>query len=242
MPLLVGHNPTTEELVAALQVWVAQVDGVNAAERLNQLSGGIAGLPTVPTGFIAPWPTATAPTGYLLCNGDPVSRTLYANLFALIGTTYGAGDSATTFNVPDLRGRFPLGKAASGTGSTLAGTGGSLDHTHTGPSHTHSITSGGAHTHTINGNTQQVDLRAHTHTLTTVTVDANLDGSTLSVADDGVTGNALESGLNHDHEEGSLATASDGAHDHGGATGSGGTGNTGSANPAFLALNYVIKT
>src|SRR5689334_22761958 len=153
MPLSVGANPTMDELVTALQVWVAQVDGVNAAERLNQLAGGIAGLPTVPTGFISPWPTSTAPTGYLLCNGDAVSRTGYANLFALIGTTYGTGDNSTTFNVPDMRGRFPLGKASSGTGSTLAGTGGAIDHTHTGGTVSGSTASESAHTHAVSGST-----------------------------------------------------------------------------------------
>src|SRR6185503_20590605 len=46
-----------------------------------------------------------APSGWLNCDGSAVSRTTYANLFAAIGTTFGAGDGSTTFNVPDLRGR-----------------------------------------------------------------------------------------------------------------------------------------
>jgi microcystin-dependent protein len=72
-------------------------------------------------GTIKPWGKATAPAGYLLCDGSAVSRTTYADLFAVISTTYGAGDSSTTFNVPDLQGKFPQGK--SGT-TSLAGTGG----------------------------------------------------------------------------------------------------------------------
>lgn len=84
----------------------------------------------MPTGVIVPFGGSSAPAGHLLCNGAAVSRTTYADLFAVIGTTYGAGDGSTTFNVPDMRGRFPLGKAASGTGSTLGGTGGAIDHTH----------------------------------------------------------------------------------------------------------------
>jgi microcystin-dependent protein len=72
-------------------------------------------------GTIKPWGKATAPAGYLLCDGSAVSRTTYADLFAVISTTYGAGDSSTTFNVPDLQGKFPQGK--SGT-TSMAGTGG----------------------------------------------------------------------------------------------------------------------
>ena len=72
-------------------------------------------------GAIKPWTKATAPDGYLLCDGSAVSRTTYADLFAVVGTTYGAGDSSTTFNVPDLQGKFPQGK--SGT-TNLATTGG----------------------------------------------------------------------------------------------------------------------
>lgn len=51
----------------------------------------------------------TAPTGYLKANGAAVSRTTYAALFAVIGTTFGAGDGSTTFNVPDMRAEFPRG-------------------------------------------------------------------------------------------------------------------------------------
>lgn len=51
----------------------------------------------------------TAPVGYLIANGAAVSRTTYGNLFAALGTAYGAGDGATTFNLPDLRGEFIRG-------------------------------------------------------------------------------------------------------------------------------------
>lgn len=85
---------------------------------------------TMPTGTIVATGRSTAPTGWLLCDGAAVSRTTYAALFAAIGTTYGAGNGSTTFNVPDLEQRFPLGKAASGTGATLGATGGAIDHVH----------------------------------------------------------------------------------------------------------------
>lgn len=55
------------------------------------------------------WPTSSAPAGWLKANGAAVSRTTYAALFAIIGTTYGVGDGATTFNLPDLRGEFVRG-------------------------------------------------------------------------------------------------------------------------------------
>ena len=62
-----------------------------------------------PTGALTAFAGSTAPQGWLLCYGQAVSRTTYANLFAVIGTTYGTGDGSTTFNLPDLRGRTVAG-------------------------------------------------------------------------------------------------------------------------------------
>jgi microcystin-dependent protein len=67
----------------------------------------------VPTGAILPYGGATAPSNFLLCNGSAVSRTTYVNLFAILSTSYGVGDGSTTFNLPNLQGRFPLGYSAS---------------------------------------------------------------------------------------------------------------------------------
>jgi microcystin-dependent protein len=119
-----------DAIVASIQTWAGGVDGINAAQRLHELTTGIASLPTVPTGTIFMWATNTAPNGYVLCQGQTLSRSAYANLFTLWGTTWGAGDGINTFGIPDFRQRFPLGKAASGTGSTLGSTGGAIDHTH----------------------------------------------------------------------------------------------------------------
>ncbi|MGC3957534.1 MAG: tail fiber protein [Verrucomicrobiota bacterium] len=69
------------------------------------------------TGAVLPYCGATAPAGYLQCDGSAVSRTTYAALFAVMGTAYGAGDGSTTFNVPDFRGRTLLG---AGTGAGLS--------------------------------------------------------------------------------------------------------------------------
>lgn len=65
------------------------------------------------TGMISMYASATPPTGFLLCNGQAVSRTTYADLFAITGTSYGVGNGSTTFNVPNLASRFPLGYSAS---------------------------------------------------------------------------------------------------------------------------------
>jgi microcystin-dependent protein len=94
----------------------------------------------VPTGVINLWSTNTAPTGFLLCNGAAVSRTTYAGLFGVIGTTYGTGDGSTTFNVPNLVNRVPYGRNAEAIGST----GGATTHTHAGHSN-HTVTQPSAH-------------------------------------------------------------------------------------------------
>lgn len=66
----------------------------------------------VPTGAVFQWVTASSPTGYLLCDGSAVSRTTYSNLFNVLSTTYGAGDGSTTFNLPNLQSRTPVGYQA----------------------------------------------------------------------------------------------------------------------------------
>ncbi len=68
------------------------------------------GFNGVPTGAILPYGGASAPFGWLLCDGSAINRFIYATLFATIGTAFGIGNGSTTFNLPDLRGRFPLGK------------------------------------------------------------------------------------------------------------------------------------
>jgi microcystin-dependent protein len=73
---------------------------------------------TMPSGSIMQYAGATAPTGYLLCDGSAVSRTTYSALFAVTNTTYGVGDGSTTFNLPNMQSRLPIG-AGTGSGLTL---------------------------------------------------------------------------------------------------------------------------
>jgi microcystin-dependent protein len=109
--------------------------------------GGKPPTDLVPAGALMPFAGTAAPAGWLLADGSAVSRTMYPNLFAAIGTTYGAGDGSTTFKLPDLRGRTAVG-AGTGSGLTrrdLGATFGSESHALTAAQlapHTHSGTSG----------------------------------------------------------------------------------------------------
>ena len=142
-----GQTPMSSSLNMANNKIVSVLDPTNAQDAATKayvdttVSTAVAVINSVPTGSIQMWPTASAPTGYLLCAGAAVSRTTYATLFALIGTTFGVGNGSTTFNVPNYTSRFPYG-------TTVAATGGSADavvvsHTHTAtvtdPSHSHTL-------------------------------------------------------------------------------------------------------
>ena len=86
-------------------------------------------LVTVPSGVISAFSGSTAPTGWLLCDGTAVSRSTYSALFAIVGTTYGSGDGSTTFNLPNLKGRIPVGRDNTQTEfDTLGETGGAKTH------------------------------------------------------------------------------------------------------------------
>lgn len=108
-------SPTTEYAASLL-------DDTNATEARATLQAaksgansditsmsGLVGPGLLPVGAVIYTAGSAAPTGYLKANGAAVSRATYAALFAVIGTTYGAGDGASTFNLPDLRGEFVRG-------------------------------------------------------------------------------------------------------------------------------------
>ncbi len=132
---------------AAKDVGVAagQVVMLDDNAKLPAVDGSaLTGLGAAPTGLVSPFAGASAPAGWLACDGSAVSRSTYAALFTVLGTIYGAGNGTTTFNLPDLRGRTVIGV---GQGSSLAnrmlgGTVGEETHTLTTaeiPSHTHTV-------------------------------------------------------------------------------------------------------
>ena len=187
---------------------------------------------------------ASAPTGWLLCDGAEISRTTYADLFDAIGTTYGVGDGVDTFNIPDLEGRVPVGRDAGQTEfDTLGESGGAKTHTLTAgemPSHTHSTP---AHQHNI---------AAHTHSVGDHQHGIPVDGAELdhvhSVTDrvaagpeptDGNTGTATTDPAGAQETSGtSLETDNDGSGTSGSAGGDGAHNNL----QPYLVLNYFIKT
>jgi microcystin-dependent protein len=94
----------------------AKTDGALYSKNDAGLEVLLATIP-VPSGTLWMYAGVTAPSGWLIANGSAVSRTNYAALFAVVGTTYGTGDGLSTFNLPDLQGRVPIG-AGQGSGLT----------------------------------------------------------------------------------------------------------------------------
>lgn len=191
------------------------------------------GAAVLPVGAILPFAGSSAPTGYAICDGSSLLRSSYASLFTAIGTTYGAADG-THFNLPDLRGRFPIGvgtsSAPGATAHSLGQSGGEETHTMLASEiapHTHAIdhdhaafttASGGSHSHTLNRSPNEGDSG----------VNLNAAGVGAVSSSGGTAGGA------HSHTVDVPAYA-------------GSSGSTGAANPfnelpPFLCLNFIIKT
>jgi microcystin-dependent protein len=153
--------PTTDN-PGGVQVWTEDPVGPAAGGAVSNVVGIIGEIRQF-AGI-----AASIPSGWYQCYGQAVSRTTYAAAFAALGTTWGAGDSSTTFNLPDLRGRVTAGLDNMGgsaadritagvsgiAGTTLGGSGGDQaqqEHTHTinDGGHTHALTDPG-HVHTVN--------------------------------------------------------------------------------------------
>jgi microcystin-dependent protein len=133
----------------------ANVQAANAKVCASAFYGDATNMTgLLPSGVILPYGASASPTGFLLCNGQAVNRSTYSSLFAIVSSLYGNGDGSSTFNVPDLRGRFVAGWDAGTSvltsvtanmvlGSSIANTGGAQAVTLTTaqmPAHTHSYT------------------------------------------------------------------------------------------------------
>jgi len=199
-------------------------------------------LNIAPTGTVLPFAGSTAPEGWLICQATAVSRTTYAALFAVIGTTYGTGDGSTTFNLPDMRGVFPRGSGTNGTGNY----GGATGHTPAGGSlankgrqltRNNGLTAT-AGTTTVSGNTGNVS-NDHSH------YAGQLSGqvSPGAITSPGSGWNCVNSGT-RDSSHTTSGITSNHVHGWSGTTSAAaisiGAGDT-ETTPAFLALNYIIK-
>jgi microcystin-dependent protein len=187
-----------------------------------------------PAGMIIMYgaPSGSLPTGWLLCNGQAVSRATYSELFSAVGTAYGSGDGSSTFNLPSLTSRFPRGSStttpgATGGSDTVTLSSGNLPaHTHT-MNHDHgAITSGGASDTSVNFN------------MTTGKEAGNeLSGTSVQFLTDGtgggVGGAALSGTLAHTHVV-NLPTYS-------GSTGSAGSGSAVTVTNPYVTVHYLIK-
>jgi microcystin-dependent protein len=226
----------------------------------HHVSGGSTNQ-LVPPGSVVMWAStkASIPDGWLRCDGAAVSRDEYQALFEAIGTTFGAGDGSTTFNLPDARDRFVIG---TGTSVSIAGTGGSFNHDHGGG--TYATNSSGTHPHdAINNSSGSAGSHSHSsagsHSHSNGTLDTSADLNTTTLQGTG-TGSLEKSLLTHTHavtgstaSGGSHGHGADGSHTHGGGSyvaGTAGsshshgsiTGSSGTANPPYIGLNLIIKT
>ena len=153
------------------------------ATKYDFSGANLTGIEGIPTGCIIPWSDTSIPTGFLECNGQAVSRSTYATLFAIVATTYGAGNGSTTYNLPDLKDNVALGRSNS---AALASTGGANTVGSTG-------NVGGS---TANATLSEAQLAAHTHGSGYAFKQAlHSAGSTATPGSTGATG----SGTGHDH-------------------------------------------
>lgn len=154
-----GTNPfvTTGEIASATTLGLIKVGAnlsITSDGTLNAIGGGGGGgtvSDTLPIGSVVEWYSETIPDNWLICDGKEISRTEYAELFAVLDTTYGAGDGSTTFNIPNMSSRFAVGLNKDDTDfNALGKIGGSksedITHSHTVPGHTHTTAN---HTLTI---------------------------------------------------------------------------------------------
>jgi microcystin-dependent protein len=166
-------NPTTSDTLASVPHASQHADVNDAVEALEAKVGADGSAVTssldylvrsaMPVGSVIPFAGASSPdASWLVCDGSAVSRTTYATLFAVLGTTYGVGDGSTTFNLPNMKGRVPVGiDPTDADFDNLGDSGGEKSHiliTSEMPSHTHTQNS---HTHTQNAHTHTQNSHSH---------------------------------------------------------------------------------
>lgn len=156
--------PVEEGTVNADSLWILTTNETVTINTTSLLFSRVGGYGASPIGAVSDFAGSSAPSGWLLCYGQNVSRTTYAELFSVISTAFGAGDGSTTFGIPDLRGRFTAALdnmggvdagrlSAANTLGTAAGNETAANHTHLSgtyamPSHSHGVGSYASQAHT----------------------------------------------------------------------------------------------
>lgn len=187
-----------------------------------------------PVGSILTYSGVSAPGGWLLCNGNEVSKAQYPRLFAVIGNLYGSPVNSNNFVLPNLADRIPVGKSGSNNVADVGGASNVTLSVANLPAHSHTGTtnSNGFHTHSITD-------PGHTHSQTTNQDDYNeWGGSPPSFADDAgnsVTWNNINSSTT------GITINSGGAHTHTFTTDSTGSGNSIDIRNKYIVLNYIIR-
>jgi len=205
--------------------------GVVPATNLPVVSG-------VPAGAMTMYVGSSAPTGWLLCDGTAVSRTTYAALYAVIGTVYGSGDGSTTFNLPDLQGRMPVGRGTHADVNALGKSEGVAVASRR-PAHPHT------NSLTLPNHTHNVSDPTHNHGGASGATSFNARAVSTSSSDQNVMIEGVGGGLsNHTHTIPGGATGISVGNPPslpgiGGAIGAAGGAND---QPAFLVVNYIVKT
>ena len=198
----------------------------------------LTGIEGIPTATIVPWSSASVPTGFLECNGQAVSRSTYSALFAIVGTTYGAGDGSSTFLVPDLQDNVAMGK--SGT-KALASTGGAntVAVTAAGNVGTNINVTGNVGGSTANATLSTAQLASHSHGIpTTGPFGSGVNpGPSTRNQNFGPQTTNTGSGTGHSHNMSATFSGSGNA-----ASTFSGTATNPSVVQPYLTIIYIIKT